>query len=185
MTIICPKCRTVRSANAVVPDWQCPECGVAYAKAGGDGATSLAARRSVVVSANSHSGNWSFNVPWGKVIAGVVIVYGAWLGFNRSGAINSMPSRTSQSAEQLAASAGPGDVVMYSATWCPYCSQAKSWLGQYGFKPQICEIDQDSDCSAQLKALDPKAGVPYLIVKGHHMKNGFDTDEFKAALAKQ
>ena len=89
-----------------------------------------------------------------------------------------------RSAEQLAANTLPGDVVMYSATWCPYCSQAKSWMGQYGFKPQICEIDQDSDCAAQLKALDLKAGVPYLIVKGHQMKNGFDTDEFKAALAK-
>ena len=57
-------------------------------------------------------------------------------------------------------------------------------MGQYGCKPQVCAIDQDSDCSAQLKALDPKAGVPYLTVKSSHIKNGFDTDEFKAALAK-
>jgi len=29
----CPKCRHVRAANEVAPDWQCPKCGVAYAKA--------------------------------------------------------------------------------------------------------------------------------------------------------
>jgi uncharacterized protein len=28
----CPKCRHVRAANEVAPDWQCPKCGVAYAK---------------------------------------------------------------------------------------------------------------------------------------------------------
>lgn len=96
-----------------------------------------------------------------------------------------MPSPTDQFADQLAANTVPGDVVMYSAAWFPYCSQAKSWLGQYSFKPQICEIDQDSDCSAQLKATDPKAAVPYLIVKCPHIKNGLDTDEFTAALAKK
>jgi hypothetical protein len=31
----CPKCRHVRAANEVAPDWQCPKCGVAYAKAAG------------------------------------------------------------------------------------------------------------------------------------------------------
>src|SRR5262245_2912657 len=28
----CPKCKHVRTANEVAPDWQCPACGVAYAK---------------------------------------------------------------------------------------------------------------------------------------------------------
>ena len=28
----CPKCRHVRTASATVPDWQCPACGIAYAK---------------------------------------------------------------------------------------------------------------------------------------------------------
>ena len=28
----CPKCRHVRTAAEVAPDWQCPKCGVAYAK---------------------------------------------------------------------------------------------------------------------------------------------------------
>ena len=28
----CPKCKHVRAANEIAPDWQCPKCGVAYAK---------------------------------------------------------------------------------------------------------------------------------------------------------
>jgi hypothetical protein len=32
--------------------------------------------------------------------------------------------------------------------------------------------------------LDPQGGVPYLIVKGQHMKDGFDSDEFVAALGR-
>jgi ribosomal protein L37AE/L43A len=30
----CPKCNYVRQEkDSIVPDWQCPECGVAYTKA--------------------------------------------------------------------------------------------------------------------------------------------------------
>lgn len=32
MPIICPKCSHVRPADATNPDWQCPACGVCYAK---------------------------------------------------------------------------------------------------------------------------------------------------------
>jgi len=32
MPIICPKCNHVRPADATNPDWQCPACGVCYAK---------------------------------------------------------------------------------------------------------------------------------------------------------
>ena len=193
MPTICPKCRTVRPENAVAPDWQCPACGVAYAKAGGDAAALPSVQRAHAAHAahaarGSGSGS-SFgqlsNVPWGKLVVGVVIVYGAWLGCNRTGAVTGARPPTSVSDEKLAASAGPGDVVMYCATWRTYCSRAKSWMGQYGFKPQVCEIDQDSDCLARLRALDPKGAVPYLIVKGHDMKNGFDSSEFKAAVGKK
>lgn len=31
--VICPKCRHVRPRDAAAPAWQCPACGVAYAKA--------------------------------------------------------------------------------------------------------------------------------------------------------
>ena len=57
MPTICPKCRTIRPDDILAPDWQCPACGVAYAKAGSDGAALLAAGRSTVVSASSLDDN--------------------------------------------------------------------------------------------------------------------------------
>jgi hypothetical protein len=32
MPVICPKCSHVRPADATNPDWQCPACGICYAK---------------------------------------------------------------------------------------------------------------------------------------------------------
>lgn len=32
MAVACPKCAYIRSPNEVAPDWQCPSCGIAYAK---------------------------------------------------------------------------------------------------------------------------------------------------------
>jgi hypothetical protein len=34
MPVICPKCSLVRPADATNPDWQCPACGICYAKFG-------------------------------------------------------------------------------------------------------------------------------------------------------
>jgi glutaredoxin len=136
------------------------------------------------------------SVPWGKLLAGLAIAYGAWIGFQKSGVgvgvgggggseSYSSGNITTAQLAQLAANTPSSDIVMYSATWCPNCTQAKSWMAQYGFKPQVCETDKDSACQSQLKTLDPQGGVPYLIVKGHHMKDGFDSQEFVAALVKQ
>ena len=38
MITICPKCCVVRPAQAQSPNWQCPSCGLAYAKASGGSA---------------------------------------------------------------------------------------------------------------------------------------------------
>jgi glutaredoxin len=193
MTTICPKCRTVRPVEAAVPDWQCPACGVAYAKGAGEAAVTPSAKRSDAV---HRSGDGMLaGVPWGKLLAGLAIVYGGWLGYHKSGLGTDAAQAVSRashmgsdpSAEQLsqlAASAQVSDVLMYSATWCPNCAAAKGWMEQYGFKAQVCEVDKDSSCLSALKTLDPEGGVPYLIVKGHHMKEGFDSDEFIAALGK-
>ena len=44
----------------------------------------------------------------------------------------------------------------------------------------------DSRCIDQFRALQGE-GTPYLVVRGprgeHHMKNGFDSDEFLSALS--
>ena len=187
MTTICPKCRAVRPADTSAPDWQCPSCGVAYAKAGGS--APVLARTYSTTKRSERQG-----LPWGKIIMVLAIAYGAWNGYQnfkgRSGGdVGSIATRIAGniSTEQLGALAGstqPADVLFYSAPWCANCTEAKGWLKQYGFKYDECNIEASSDCASRLRALGSD-GVPYLIVKGHHMKDGFDSEEFIAALRKK
>ena len=189
MPTICPHCRAVRPESAQAPDWQCPSCGKAYAKAGGGGGMSARAPQRAMSSAGAASTGSS--IPWGKLLAGLAIAWGLWSGYHKMGGSEGV-SRAShfggnpsvEQLAQLAASRQPGDVLMYSADWCPNCRAAKGWMQQYGFKYQECDIDKDGACASQLRALDPQGRVPYLIVRGQHMKDGFDSEQFLVALAK-
>ena len=192
MTTICPKCRSVRSAQTSAPScWQCPACGVAYAKAGDGG---VSTRSSAAIAGRSGGEGSGFSgIPWVKLVLVIAVVYGAWVGLHRTpggtqgittaslaGNFSAHPSIKQLTA--LAASTPSSEVLMYSAPWCSNCAAAKGWLAQYGFKFQECDIQASSTCLSQLQALDAEGGVPYLIVKGRHMKDGFDSEEFIAAL---
>jgi len=184
MPIICPKCKSARPADARVPDWQCPACGIAYAKAGGVAAGAAAPARATA-DADPGAGHW------GKVFLALLLVCAVWAGYKvlapkPGGSVTSIAARVggASSTEQLAALAGTvkaGDVVIYSAVWCANCNAAKQWMSQYGFEYRDCDVEKSADCASQFRATGSE-GVPYLIVKGHHMKDGFDSDEFIAAL---
>jgi glutaredoxin len=203
MPTICPKCRAVRPEHAAVPAWQCPACGVAYAKAGGDATfvpSVQRARAAERAQAGRDAGQGLLaSIPWGKLVAAVFICYGGWVGYqhsagravdgagqvSRAGQMGQMGgSFSEQDLRQIAAKAQASDVVFYTAPWCPHCRAAHAWLDQYGFKYERCDIEASSDCKAQLQQLDPQGGVPYLIVKGQHMKDGFDAAQLVAVLGK-
>ena len=166
MTTIFPKCRSVRPAQTSAPSWQCPACGVAYAKAGEIG---MSVRRGTTT-ADGGGGGWLSSIPWVKLILVVAVAYGAWVGLHRTpgSAPGTVPASlagkfsANPSIEQLtalAASTPSADVMMYSAPWCSYCAAAKGWLAQCGFKYQECDIQASSECLSQLKALDPQGGL--------------------------
>jgi glutaredoxin len=81
----------------------------------------------------------------------------------------------------LAAKVGAEDVVMYSTTECAYCAQAKGWLKQYDFAYTECNMSVDKECERQFLKYGA-TGTPYLVVKGQHMKDGFDSQEFLSLL---
>ena len=197
MPTICPKCRAVRPATTEAPDWQCPSCGVAYAKVGGmsTGPARLGSSGNMRRASASRSGGGLFtSIPWFKLLAVSAIVYGAWAGLrhwdtrsaaeglSRMGHFGATPSEAQ--LRQLAGGIQPADVLIYSASWCTNCAAAKGWMAQYGFKYQECDVEASSACASQLKQLDAQGGIPYLIVKGRHMKDGFDSDEFLALLTR-
>lgn len=179
MQTICPKCGGERQPTDVAPDWQCPACGVAYIKAAQYAAGVKGSQFSPSYGARS-SADGGVEVPWAKLILAGLIAWAAWTGFN-SNPFDGSDSVTEGEIATLASTVRSGDVLMYTTTQCPYCAQARSWLNQYGFTFSECDTEVREDCAREYQALGA-TGVPYLIVKGHHMKDGFDSDEFIAAL---
>lgn len=192
MPTICAKCQLVRPENSDAPIWQCPGCGVAYNKAADarGAASSSTGHRS---QQRTHAVPDGDGLPWGKWLMILLLAGGVYLGYQviqkRGPAgvnVSSLASKLSgnSSVEQLAAlaaSSKPGDVFMYTADWCPNCRAAKGWMAEYGFQYEQCDIDKDHGCKSKLDSLGGD-GIPYLIVKGHHMREGFDSQEFVAAL---
>lgn len=186
---ICPKCRHVRQPNETAPDWQCPACGVAYAKVANAGRPA----DSPVAKHRAESTSAGRSVPWGKLIVIAAVGWGIWTGLqvahNKHGGASSLAANFSGEVSAadlstLAATVKPGEVMMYTTTHCQYCAQAKDWLNQYGFAFTECDAEKEQRCDSEMQALGVD-GTPYLIVRGHHMKNGFDSDEFLALLSKQ
>ncbi|MCW5320611.1 glutaredoxin family protein [Verminephrobacter aporrectodeae subsp. tuberculatae] len=186
MPTICPKCRAVRLENTPGPEWQCPACGVAYAKAYEEAPAAPPPRkrpRAAPVVRNA-------GFPWGKFFTALFVAWALYVGYqagSKRGGLN-VPSIFSSGLTQeqlvaLAASGQASDVILYSTDWCPYCKAAKGWMNQYGFKYQECDIEKNASCLQQFQSLGDVGGVPYLIVKGQHMKDGFDSDAFVAALS--
>ena len=192
MPTICAKCQLVRPESTDAPIWQCPGCGVAYNKAAdARGAASTMGQRPRRAQVAASNGD---GIPWGKWLLALILIGGACVGYQAvqkrgwtaGEGVASIATRLKggSSAEQLAtlaANAQPGDVFMYTADWCPNCRAAKGWMAQYGFKYEQCDIDKDHGCKSKLDGLGGD-GIPYLIVKGHHMRDGFDSEEFVAAL---
>lgn len=129
---------------------------------------------------------------WGKTLAVVIVALGGWriyvVGSDVMGdrAVSSIGAHiaTDASASELrslAASVKPGEVVMYSTTECGYCAQAKGWLHQYGFAFDECNMSVSERCESEFRSYGGN-GTPYLVVRGHHMRDGFDSDEFVALL---
>jgi glutaredoxin len=187
MTTICPKCRHLRQPNETVPDWQCPACGVAYAKVSDAG-------RGVMTSVQSYrrlDGNDN-GFPWGKFLLLAAVLWGVWAGWQgwkgggaQSGGGTVTQGSVLQKMGALAAKVSAGDVVMYSTSVCPYCAQAKGWLNQNGFAFTECNMTTTASCESEFKSLGGD-GTPFLVVrqggKVSYMKDGFDSEEFLALL---
>ncbi|TFW30196.1 glutaredoxin family protein [Massilia horti] len=178
MTIICPKCRHVRPKHATNPEWQCPACGVCYAKVR-DGQP-VDVRRS-----ERHPATESeWGIPWGRLILLAVLGWGAWNGYHR---LHNSPDRpvaaelSPAAIAALAKTVEPGEVVMYSTTECVYCAQAKAWLSRYGFAFTECNMSISRQCEREFLSYSA-TGTPFLLVRGHQMKDGFGSDEFLGLL---
>jgi glutaredoxin len=185
LTQICPKCQHVREPQATSPAWQCPACGVAYAKAAG-------AERAFSAQEISPARHGVFQpqqdrrIAWGRWFAAAALAVGAYAALHGlSGSVGERlrggGATSAADMQALAAGVKAGDVVMYSTTECVYCNQAKGWLGQNGFAFTDCNMSVSAQCKREYDGFHAD-GTPFLIVRGHPMRDGFDSDEFIAAL---
>jgi glutaredoxin len=191
MPTICPKCRHTRPAETTAPDWQCPACGVAYAKAGAAMNPTVEAGSAgyrAKPGRSSHGG-----LPWRLMLTAVAVIVGVYAGhqahLDKRGPgelFGGADAADDAAMRQLAGTVRAEQVVMYSTTECGYCTLARSWMTDHGFAFTECNMSLDSRCEDAFRALGA-TGTPYLIVRGprgeHHMKEGFDSDEFIKALS--
>ena len=191
MPTTCPKCRHIRQANETAPEWQCPACGVAYAKVAEAGRPldRPVERYSPAVDTENQA------IPWGKLF--LFVLFAAIVGLslqasrNKAGRIpagvtQSHGNTTAADITRLASTVGPGDVVMYTTTECGYCTQAKGWLVRYGFAFTECNMSNEDRCDTEFRNLGGN-GTPFVVItrgnKTYRMKNGFNSEEFLALLA--
>lgn len=72
-------------------------------------------------------------------------------------------------------------VVLYVASWCPYCRRAKAWLAQRQIPYQ--EIDIESEVgSAEFQMAARGGGIPYLVMGQRHVR-GFKDEGYDAFFA--
>lgn len=66
------------------------------------------------------------------------------------------------------------DIIIYSTTYCPFCSQAKRLLTQKGLK--FTEINIEADEQKQNEMINKSGGrrtVPQIFINGQHI-GGYD-----------
>jgi glutaredoxin len=185
MPVTCPKCGHVRPPDAAVPDYECPACGVIYAKA--KQAPAAREARPILYGdrpAKSDSG-------WAKwLLVAAVVAYGAVLGHRSyerhheareavaDGDLD--PDADAIPTDVLRAFAArvqARDVVMYSTTECVYCGQAKGWLSENGFAFTDCNMSLERHCVDEFQGYRAN-GTPFLVVRGRLMRDGFDVRQF-------
>ena len=118
------------------------------------------------------------------VILCLALLAAAWWWQGRSAAPHAGSGAAADAATDiatLAASVQAEEVVIYTTSTCTYCAQAMRWLDQHGFAYTECNMSTTPRCEQAFLA-HGATGTPYLIVRSHHMKDGFDSDEFLAAL---
>lgn len=158
---------------------------MAYAKVGGEPSFRREAPRSRYVESAAQSDGIPWRKPFGALLAALALYAGYQAAHNKTGSgwgwLSGGASLSEQQITDLAAASQPQDVLFYTADWCPYCRAAKGWMDQHGFKYQECDVNKQAGCAQKLRSLGSN-GVPYLIVKGHHLKDGFDSDKFLKAM---
>lgn len=127
----CPKCGYARKMGDAAPDWQCPSCGVAYAKT--EAGMSDAGR----VRRPAGSGGTLI----GKFVAVIFVVAVVWA---------LVPGTRQGSGPAPQGGVANASVIMYSLTTCGYCNAKRAQLHAQGIPFVEYFIDKEPDRRREL-----------------------------------
>ena len=65
------------------------------------------------------------------------------------------------------------DVVMYTTSWCPYCTRAKQLLDRKGVKYTEIDVDAVEGARIEMQRRSGRTSVPQIFVGARHL-GGFD-----------
>lgn len=158
----CPKCNYVRTPqDAGIPDWQCPSCGVAYAKFDD---TSVGVKPKQGYDPRStHFENLQQTARAGSSIGSIVVlVLFVLVAIVVYGVTRPTPQQIQNTAGNVTENT---DVVLYSTQRCGYCRQARALLAYH--KVDYVEKDIEASLTAQqeFRQLNGR-GVPVLVIGG-------------------
>jgi len=172
----CPKCKYIRTQeDEGIPAWQCPSCGVAYAKFE-DAPLGVQPKQGYDPQTTHHENLKQTSGGLGAgTIALVAFVFIAIVVY----------AVTKPSTEQIrqtvaSVSEGDSDVVLYSTQRCGYCRQARALLAYH--KVDYVEKDVEVSLRAQeeFRALNGR-GVPVLVI-GEEVLHGYSQQRIVRSL---
>jgi glutaredoxin len=206
----CPKCGYTRKASdSAVPDWQCPSCGIAYAKYLEQTQVNASAppSRAPLISAPAAAPMSAKALFF--ILSGVVAVgYVGYQRYTSSNAAEPGAAGTERGYEILQASnpafygtkepggpvlrmkpetlaqlhkLTPSRVVMFGTSWCPYCAKARALFAANGVRFSELDLEKDGTAEAFQRDVMGLSGFPTIVI-GNRVTQGFDEGQILASL---
>ena len=73
-------------------------------------------------------------------------------------------------------------IVLYSASWCPHCKEAKEYFKKNNIKYVNKDVEEDSDAMEALVETYKSRAVPVIVIgNDEKILKGFKQDEFEKA----
>lgn len=92
--------------------------------------------------------------------------------------LTSPPSDNSSIMDTAKAEIASNDVIVFSKSYCPYCTKTKRTLSGMGINAKVIElnqIDNGDEMQGALLVISGQRTVPNVFVKGQHLGGNDDT----------
>jgi glutaredoxin 3 len=75
----------------------------------------------------------------------------------------------------------PAPVIMYTTSWCPYCSRARALLTRKGVSFEEIDIEAAPGKRAEMQTRSGRRSVPQIFIGDHHVGGSDDLHALEEA----